>query len=172
MLNSDFKIVTGVEAKRFGLTATHSLSPLQLVAGDDRRIHHGINMARDVIQMVGRNKAGCGLLDLDFLAGFDWLNMGWVYLVLLKKGLKQEIVNRIMRLYQDSNSIVVVNNILGKSVPNNRGSLRQGDVPSMFWFGVGIDPLLVYLERRLQGIPIISLPQSGPSLENLSLIHI
>ena len=28
----------------------------------------------------------------------------------------------------------------------------------MFWFAVGIDPLLVYLEKRLTGIPISSLP--------------
>ena len=75
LLNSDFKVVTGLEAKRFGETATHSLSHPQLVAGDDRRIHHGINMARDAIQVVGRDKAGRGILDLDFLAGFDWLNM-------------------------------------------------------------------------------------------------
>jgi hypothetical protein len=43
------------------------------------------------------------------------------------------------------------------------GSLRQGDVPSMFWFAAGIDPLLIYLERRLQGIPITSLPVLGPT---------
>ena len=39
LLNSDYKISTGLEAKRFGKTATHSFSPVQLVAGSDRRIH-------------------------------------------------------------------------------------------------------------------------------------
>ena len=32
----------------------------------------------------------------------------------------------------------------------------------MNWFAYGIDPLLLYLERRLQGIPIYSLPVHGP----------
>ena len=41
LLNSDFKIISGIEAKRFKVTTTRTLSPLQLVAGDDRRIHHG-----------------------------------------------------------------------------------------------------------------------------------
>ena len=139
---------------------------MQLVAGSDRRIHHGINLARDTIHQAGKSKAGCGLLDLDFMAGFDWLDMAWVYLVLAKKGVSQEVIDRIRRLYADSTTVVAVNNIQGKSFPNNRGSLRQGDVPSMFWFAAGIDPLLVYLEKRLAGIPITSIPVYGPEAEN------
>ena len=166
LLNSDFKVVTGIEARRFGKTATHSLSPVQLVAGADRRIHHGVNMARDAIQAVRRGRAGCGLLDLDFLAGFDWLVMIWVYMVLLKKGVQVEVVDRLRRLYDGCSSTVVVNNVLGATIPNTRGSLRQGDIPSMYWFAVGIDPLLVFLEKRLQGIPITSVPVLGPAMEN------
>ena len=111
-------------------------------------------------------KSGCGLLDLDFLAGFDWLNMAWVYLVLSKKGVCEEVIRRIKRLYGESISVVVVNNLLGKAFSNLRDSLRQGDVPSMFWFGTGIDPLLLYLEKRLMGIPITSLPLLGPTSED------
>ena len=49
---------------------------------------------------------------------------------------------------------------------NIRLSLRQGDVPSMFFFAFGIDPLITYLERRLVGILITSLPLLGPAPEN------
>ena len=34
----------------------------------------------------------------------------------------------------------------------------------MGWFSVAIDPLLVYLQRRLLGINICSLPSHGPAL--------
>ena len=166
LLNRDFKNATGIEAKRFNSKATHTLSPLQLVAGDDRRIHHGINLARDAIQQVAKTKSGCGLLDLDFLAGFDWLIMAWVYLVLAKKGLSEININRIKNLYADSISVVMVNNVPGRAFPNLRGSLRQGDVPSMSWFAIGIDPLILYLEKRLKGIPITSLAVSGPALQH------
>ena len=169
LLNSDFKVLTGLEASRFGDTATHTLSPVQLVAGSDRRIHHGINLARDAIYQAGKSKKGCGLLDLDFMAGFDWLEMGWVYLVMAKKGVCQEVIDRVRRIYADSTTTVVVNNIIGESFLNIRGSLRQGDVPSMYWFGVGIDPLLTYLDRRLAGIPLISLPVAGPTPEDAPL---
>jgi hypothetical protein len=50
LLNADFKITTGIDAKRFKKVATHTLSPCQLAAGDDRRINHGINKARDAVQ--------------------------------------------------------------------------------------------------------------------------
>ena len=32
----------------------------------------------------------------------------------------------------------------------------------MEWFAVGIDPLRIFLDRNLSGIPVISLPVSGP----------
>ena len=35
----------------------------------------------------------------------------------------------------------------------------------MFWFAYAIDPLLQYLDRRLKGILIYSIPQHGPSLK-------
>ena len=53
----------------------------------------------------------------------------------------------------------------GRPVVNKRLSLRQGDRPSGIWFCYAIDPLLVYLEKRLQGIPIYSLPVHGPVLQ-------
>ena len=59
----------------------------------------------------------------------------------------------------------MVNNILGKAVDNIRQSLRQGDLPSMHFFSFGIDPLLVFLERRLKGILITELPVLGPAQE-------
>ena len=43
------------------------------------------------------------------MTGFDWLDMSWVYMVLAKKGVSQEVIDRIERLYSDSISIVVVN---------------------------------------------------------------
>ena len=36
----------------------------------------------------------------------------------------------------------------------------------MEWFAVGIDPLLIFLDRNLSGIPVFSLPVSGPNIED------
>ena len=103
---------------------------------------------------------------MDYEAAFDYLVMHWVFKVLRKKGVSHEVIKRLENLYQDNISIVVVNNISGKAIKNNRMSLRQGDIPSMFFFAFGIDPLITFLERRLKGIQITSLPQEGPTTED------
>ena len=41
-------------------------------------------------------------------------------------------------------------------------TLRQGDGPSTVWYGYGIDPLLNYLEKRLQGIILQTGTKFGP----------
>ena len=165
LLNSDFKLASGLEADRFSKTLTHTLSPVQLVGGDDRRIHHGINKARDAIHAVSKSKVGCALLDLDYIAAFDYTVFSWVFLVLQKKGLAEEVISRIRNLYCNRITIPVINNITGQGINNIRATLAQGCPSSMNWFAIAIDPLLVYLEKRLEGIPIYSLPVYGPQEE-------
>ena len=163
LLNCDFKIASGLEARSLKKTATHSLSHLQLVAGNNRRIHHGINFARNAIYSAGKaGHSGCGILDMDLIAAFDWLCLDWVYKVLHKKGMPRQVLGRLQNLYRENIAIVVVNNMHGAAVRNDRLSLKQGDLPSMILFSYGIDPLLDYLEKRLQGILISSLPSHGP----------
>ena len=164
LLNSDYKVVTGLDAARFKRTFTHTLSPAQMVAGDDRRIHHMINQARDCIQAVSKSKIGCALLDLDFVAAFDLEVFSWVFAVLISKGVCEEVISRIKNIYQNCITIPVVNNVRGRPILNRRENLRQGCPGSMGWFSVAIDPLLIYLLRTLTGIPICSLPTPGPCL--------
>ena len=67
LLNCDFKTISGLQSRRFKKTATRTLSPYQLVSGDDRRIHHGINLARDAIQAASKlTRTGCGIADTDY----------------------------------------------------------------------------------------------------------
>ena len=73
LLNSDFKIMTGIDNSRFKSVATHTLNSNQLSAGDDRRIHHGICKARDAISVANGKNQGVGILDNDYMAAFDFM---------------------------------------------------------------------------------------------------
>ena len=164
LLNSDFKMLEDLDAGRFRKVSPKCLSSVQYVGGSDRRIHHGISRARDAIYAVSQSKLGCGIADTDFVAAFDWMVLSWVWKVLGKLGVDGTVIRRLQGFYEDSITITVVNNKLGRAFPDKRGSLRQGGCASMDWFSFGIDPLIRYLERKLQGILISSLPVSGPAL--------
>ena len=66
-----------------------------------------------------------------------------------KKGLHR---NAIINLYIVNISVIVVNNCEGKAVEYISLGLRQGDLPSMHLFSLRFDPLLTYLDKRLQDI--------------------
>ena len=70
LLNADFKLMTGIEAARVRATKSRTISPLQLVTGGDKRISHGVAMARDAIHSAGKDKHKCGILDTDLIAAF------------------------------------------------------------------------------------------------------
>ena len=123
--------MTGIEAKRHRKIMARTVSHLQLVARVDRRIHRGIALARDAIHAAGKSRSGCGILDTDLIAAFDWMVLDWVKLVLAKKGMCEEAIARITNLYSDRLSIVVVNNVLGKAIHNTRLSIKQGDKASL-----------------------------------------
>ena len=105
-----------------------------------------------------------GILDNDYKAAFDFMVLLWVFKVLRAKGLSEQVISRLKNLYSNNITIVVVNNILGKSFLNNRWSIRQGDRPSSILFCYGIDPHLTWLHKRLQGIPVYHIPMQGPVL--------
>ena len=164
LLNVDFKILSGIEASRIRRTMTRTISPHQLVTGGDRRISHGVALARDAINAASTLKSGCGILDTDLIAAFCNMVLTWCYQVMERKGLSPKVIERYKNLYSDHFSIVVVNNISGRCIKNVRLTIRQGDKFSMEMFTFGMDPVLVYLEKRLKGIIIHQLPVQGPVL--------
>ena len=161
LLNSDFKILTGIEALRFKKISNHIIDPDQLVAASNARIHHSINKICDVIDVVGRKKSGAGVLDLDFRAGFDFLCLKFVRSVLRKKGVCEAVLERLERLYIRGTTRVSVNNFLGSPIKNIMQSLCQGDL-SMLWFILAMDPLLKSLKHLLRGIVIWTVQVEGP----------
>ena len=157
LLNADFKIISGIYNSRLKGLADHTLSKAQLSVGLDRRIHHGINKARDAIFAASESNQKCGIFDNDYKSAFDFIVLKWVFKVLQAKGMDSRVVNRLYNLYNNYITVVEVNGIQGRSFPNVRWSIRQGDRPSSTFFCYGLDPLLDWLEKRLRGIPIYTM---------------
>ena len=124
-------------------------------------------MARDAITVAEKNKLSCGILETDYMAAFDYLVMHWVFKILARKGVREQEIQRLKKLYAENITVVVVNNSMGKAIMNLRWTLRQGDLPSMFWFAYAIDPLIIFLDNKLKSIPLYSIPLHDPAPEGL-----
>ena len=85
LLNTDFKILTGIENDRHGRMLDCTVSDVQFVLGKTRNISYAIAAARDAIWCAENSTEGAGLADLDFMSAFDLLCMDWVYAVLKKR---------------------------------------------------------------------------------------
>ena len=73
--------------------------------------------------------------------------------------------NRLEKLYKGRITVPVINCWPGRTVHDLCGSLCQGGIARMEWFVFGIDPLLLFLDLKLTGIPRSSLPVLGPAEE-------
>ena len=100
LLNVGFKIMTGIEAKRIRSTMHSTISLyIQLVAGGDRRISHGVAMTRDAITAAGNSKVRCGILDTDLVAAFCNMVSTWCFKVMSRKGVEKSVIDRYKNLY-------------------------------------------------------------------------
>ena len=81
---------------------THSLNANQLSAGNNRRIHHGINRARDAIQSATSRGEGVGILDNDYQSAFDYMVLTWILKVLKAKGLHKDVIYLFLNLYSNN----------------------------------------------------------------------
>ena len=71
LLNSDVNTLTGLEASMFGDTATHTLSPLQLVAGSEYTME-------SILPEMPSIRQGSQEMDLVYLTWTFWLGLtGW-----------------------------------------------------------------------------------------------
>ena len=72
LLNCDFKILEGLDARRLRKVGSRLIFNVQYVAGENRNIQHGMCRARDAIHAVSKSILGCDIADTVFVAAFDW----------------------------------------------------------------------------------------------------
>ena len=166
LLNSDFKVLSGVYANRLKKMEEHTLSNFQFSV-KPRKVTHAICEARDAIHSVKPGQKGCAVGEFDFQAAFDFLCLeGWTWRVLQAKGASPAFISTMKALYTDQEGagycIPVVNNEKMPRVANKRKVLKQGDRVSSTMYCYSADPLLTHLESRLQGITYHKLKTNGP----------
>ena len=161
MLQSDWKILTGIMAARLRKTEGHTMSEHQYAAGS-RRITHAICQVRDAIQSVSQNQKGCAFAEMDFKSAYDKIALSWTWKVLSKKNCSPAFMETMRQLYETSYVISIVNNEQQPRILNKRQNIKQGDRASTILYNYSADALLVQLHKRLEGVVYHKLTKAGP----------
>ena len=164
LINCDKKLSELVATHRLKTISPRILSDNQLATGGDRKIYHGVNSARDAIQVATNKNISGAMVDVDLVAGFNLVSMVWIAMVMEAKGMWETNVQRFRNMYRDAEIRVVVNGVVGSAVKVKR-CVRQGAPSSMLAFLYNMDPIIIHLENRLKGIELYRMPVQGPPTE-------
>jgi hypothetical protein len=108
---------------------------------------------RDAISYAETTKRPLRVLSLDLKEAFDRIFHTYLWTVMHSYGCREGIIDSIAMMYENATSVIQINSHLSTPIPN-RCEVRQGCPLSMILFALCLNPLLYYLDERLQGIRV------------------
>lgn len=125
LLNTDYKIFSGVIAARLKIGLPQIISETQSGFLKGRSIHNNIRLVLDMLEYNNFIKEESFILFLDFLKAFDKVEHQFLFQTLRFFGFGSNFINIIKMLYKDINSSVAINKKTTPRFQVNRG-IRQG----------------------------------------------
>ena len=126
LLQTDFKVLSGILAGRLRRTENHTISRHQYAAGS-KRVSQAVYLTRDAIECV-KPSQNVAVVETDYISAFDIMSVDWVLKVLLKKGCSERFVQVLRNVFKEEDSFVscVVNNEVQQRILNRRKNIKQG----------------------------------------------
>lgn len=123
-------------------------------------MHDNLCLYRDVIAYIEERSSisnpkpfGAAIITVDLEKAYDLVNRDVLWEVLLAFGYPSKFVGWMKALYAITSMIILNGNTIAGKL-NGVGSIRQGCPLSMHLFALYIDPLLVALTNKLNGVMI------------------
>ena len=157
LLNSDYKILSKVLVKRMKPALPSVISSSQLCTVGDKNILFGVNNILSSIFYVKSKKQKACLLSLDFFKAYDRVVLDYLLKVMEKMNFSPTFCEWIQLMHDGAMTRFLLNG-LSKAI-EVQFSIRQGDPLAMILYIIYIEPLLLYLERNLEGIKISGFSQ-------------
>jgi hypothetical protein len=151
ILNTDCKLLTRILAYRLRPWMEDVLHQNQYCGRNGKSIYDAVATVRDIIAYAEVTNASIYLLSIDFSDALDKISHTYLFSIIMEYGISANFCQRLRNIYADAISTLTMNG--HKSKPNKiRSGVRQGCPLSMLLFAVCINPLLINLHRRLQGV--------------------
>ena len=140
LLNSDYKILAKIIARRLTPLLNEYISPNQQCGLPGRQMHNIHQNLLAAIQYSQDIQNPITILQLDFSKAFDSLSHSFIFSILHKINLPDTLIKWISILLNDVHSQIIYNDSLSPKIPQKKG-IRQGCPLSMLLFILSTDIL-------------------------------
>ena len=125
----------------------------QLCSVGKRNILFGVfNILSSVLYVHQKNMAAC-LLSLDFFKAYDRVFLGFLLRVMERMGFGSKFCLWIRILHHAAKTKFILSKL--SEAISVSFSIRQGDPLAMLLYIIYIEPLLIYIERKVSGLQIL-----------------
>ena len=159
LLNVDFKIITSLVASRLSKILNKLINPSQSCSVKNRYIFENLITIEQILQLYEfshdkyKHLDGSIIKCLDMEKAFDRVEHKYLFRLIDKLQLGNNISNKIKLLYQNIHQIVETPHGYTEQIHLSRG-IRQGCALSMCLFTLTLEPLLQKINSTLTGFEL------------------
>ena len=154
LLNLDYKIYTKILALKLAGVVTELVHPDQAGFIPGRQISDQTQMCRVMIDYAEATEENGVIVALDQEKVYDKIAHDYLWAALTHFGIPNEFITRLKSLYQNAQTVVILNGETSSPFRVIRG-VRQGDPLSCLVFDIAIEPLACALRSsHLKGFEI------------------
>ena len=124
----------------------------QLCTVGGKNILFGVNNVLSSLLSVKQRRRGAAMINLDFFKAYDRVMLSFLLLVMKKMNFSDKFCSWVKMLHAGAKTRFILQS-LTKLVCLSF-SIRQGDPLAMILYIIYIEPLLMYLERKLVGLKL------------------
>merc|ERR1712055_1082840 len=151
LLNTDYKILTGILARRVLRVLQEVLTSGQLCSVKGMSILTGaMEMMAGVSYLDKHPRTKAALISLDFWKAFDRVLVSFLEKVMKAMGFPKKFINWVTMCHKGATTRFLLKNMT-RGI-NVAFSLRQGDPLALVLYLIYIEPLLQMIRKRLRGI--------------------
>ena len=161
LLNCDYKILTKVFVGRMIIIMVFIIKSGQLCSVGKKNITFGVNNIISTILDVQRRNLAAALLSFDLFKAYDRVFLPFLLKVMKAMNFSDKFCGWIAMLHRGAKTRFILD-FLTEPIELTF-SIRQGGPLSMLLFIIYVEPLLMYLGRKVSGIRVGSIPQVDES---------
>ena len=169
LLNCDYRILTKLFVLRIKSILPEVIKSSQLCTVQNKNILFGVQNLLSSIFFIKQKRRGACLLSLDFYKAYDRVLVSFLLKVMEKMGFSPLFCSWIHMLHHNAQTKFLLGRI--SRAIDISFSIRQGDPLAMLLYILYIEPLIIFIERRVSGIGFPNFHQSVEAFcDDLNLV--